>query len=59
MRQFVRISGASEAKVERWIKGDEDIPHFVTILCALLTLPNTMEMAKSVTDTMLKKDNHD
>jgi transcriptional regulator with XRE-family HTH domain len=53
MRQFVRLSGASERKVEQWLSGDEDIPHHVLVLCSLLTLPGAMEMAKAVTDSVV------
>jgi transcriptional regulator with XRE-family HTH domain len=59
MRQFVRLSGVSEAKVERFISGKEDIPHFVTVLCALLTLPNALAMAKGVSDAMVLPEKDD
>lgn len=50
---FARISGVNRKKVERFVSGEEDIPHFVTVLCSLLTLPGAKDMASTVTNAVI------
>jgi hypothetical protein len=53
MRQFARLSGAAERRVDYWLRGKEDIPHHVPVLCSLLTLPGAMDLTKVVTDSIV------
>lgn len=59
MRQFCRLSGKSEAKAERWLSGDEDIPHDVTVMLTMATVPDALERARAVTDAMVRERSDD
>jgi hypothetical protein len=54
MRQFARLSGAREDRVQAWLEDCEDIPHHVGVLCAALALPAAMELARAYTDNMVR-----
>jgi|tagenome__1003787_1003787.scaffolds.fasta_scaffold17923435_1 hypothetical protein len=53
MRQFARLSGAREDRVQAWLENREDIPHHVGVLCAALALPAAMELARAYTDSVV------
>lgn len=53
--QLIRLTGSSERKVDAWLDGKEDIPHWVLVLCSVLTVPGAMEIAKRVTDHVVSK----
>jgi hypothetical protein len=53
--QFVRLTGAGPRKVERWLAGEEDIPHWILVLCSVLTVPGAMGIAKAVTDEVVQE----
>jgi hypothetical protein len=53
---FSRLCGAQYNRVKDWLDGREDIPHHVTVLCALLTMPGALEKARTVTDAMVEED---
>ncbi|WP_147707824.1 hypothetical protein [Microvirga massiliensis] len=59
MRKFARLTGAAERTVDRWLRGVEDIPHYVTLLCSLLTIPGAMAKAKAVADAMVIPETDD
>ena len=46
---FAWITGTSHRRVKQWIVGVEQIPPWVTLMCALLTLPRAKELAVKVT----------
>ncbi len=50
--KFARLYGAAPTSFQRWASGEKDIPHSVTLVLALLTLPGAMQMAESVFDEM-------
>lgn len=54
--QFVRASGFSYQKVERWLADKEDIPHTATVIVTLLTLPGAVEKARVLADAMVLPD---
>lgn len=45
---FARISGARFERVEKWLRGQEDIPPHVPVLTALLGLPGGIAKALEV-----------
>ena len=58
--RFSRLTGKSYQKVQRWLSGQEpDIPHDVTLLCSLLTLPGAVELAEGVATAMIVKEEDD
>ncbi len=46
--EFSWGTGSNEVRVNRWLKGEEDIPPWVTVLCAVLTLPGARGMFVNV-----------
>jgi DNA-binding transcriptional regulator YiaG len=50
MRQFARLYGSAEKRIQQWLDGADDIPHTVAVVLGLLTLPGAMELAKRITD---------
>lgn len=53
--EFATIDGTSQQRVMQWIDGEEDIPYHVTVLIALLRLPDGVEMAWSTTEANMVK----
>jgi hypothetical protein len=54
LRQFCRISGADERRVQRWISGQEpDIPMWVGSLLTALTVPAAMARVKAYADAVV------
>jgi hypothetical protein len=45
---FALVSTVREDRIERWRRGEEDIPGFVPALCGLLTLPGAVAMATRI-----------
>ncbi|WP_048710422.1 hypothetical protein [Microvirga massiliensis] len=56
MRKFSRLSGAGERSVDRWLRGECDIPHYVTLFCTLLRMPGAMEKARAVTELLVIRE---
>ena len=48
MREFAALTGANERSVERWLEGQQDIPPWVPIMCALFTLPGATALARAI-----------
>jgi hypothetical protein len=59
MRKFSRLSGAGERSVERWLRGECDIPHYVTLFCTLLRMPGAMEKARAITELLVIREESD
>lgn len=51
-RQFAKIYGVPWERVDRWLKGQDDIPHAVAVMLALLTLPGAIDLAERYTNTV-------
>jgi hypothetical protein len=46
---FAWLTGSNEKRVRRWLSGEEpEIPPWVTLVCALLTLPGARDLAMDV-----------
>jgi hypothetical protein len=54
VRSLERISGAKGDTIDRWLKGDLDVPHHIRVLLALLALPGALERAKQVTTAAIE-----
>lgn len=48
LREFCRITGTGFKTGERWLNREKDIPNWVPVVMALLTLPGAYEMAQAV-----------
>lgn len=48
MREFCRITGTNAKTTQRWLDDEKDIPAWVPVFLALLTLPGAMQMAQTV-----------
>lgn len=48
MREFCRITGTGTKTVERWLSDEKDIPQWVPVTLALLTMPGALQMARTV-----------
>jgi hypothetical protein len=54
LRQFCRITGSDERRVQRWISGEEPtIPMWVGSLLAALTVPAAMDRVKAYADAVV------
>jgi len=47
---FAYISGAREDRVERWKRGEEDIPHSALALCVACTVPGVLALLMKTAD---------
>ncbi|MGE3307752.1 MAG: hypothetical protein AB7I52_17485 [Rhizobiaceae bacterium] len=56
---FARISGARYERVEKWLRGQEDIPPHVPVLTALLGLPGGIAKALQVVQFYVEKEGDD
>lgn len=54
--QFARLTGADHRRVQRWMDDEQDIPHHVALICALLAIPSAMEKGRKFADLMIKED---
>jgi len=51
MRQFCRISGSDERRVERWLTGEqENPPYWVASLLTAMTVPEARDKVKALAD---------
>jgi uncharacterized protein (DUF488 family) len=50
MRQFARLTGAREDRVQKWLEGKEDIPPFVYCVLTMATIPAALAKALAVID---------
>lgn len=48
MREFCRITGTGPKTAQRWLDDEKDIPPWVPVTLALLTLPGALTMARTV-----------
>lgn len=48
LREFCRLTGTNIKTAERWLSDEKDIPHWVPVFLALLTLPGALQMARTV-----------
>ena len=46
---FAKMYGTNPGRVQKWIDGEEEIPHPVRILLATFTLPGALPLAKQLT----------
>lgn len=54
---FARIFGINSNVVERWVKGEQDIPAWVYVAFSLLRLPEGFSTARQAAAQHIKKDN--
>lgn len=52
---FARLTGTGPRTVQRWLAGD-DIPHWVSVMLALLELPQSLGTARMITADMIRRD---
>lgn len=50
--KFARLYGADARRVRRWISGEEDPPHSVTLVLGLMTLPGGLQLAERIFQEM-------
>lgn len=55
MREFCRITGTNWKTAERWLSDEKDIPQWVPVFLAMLTLPGALEMARRVSQHLNKE----
>ena len=48
--EAAQLFGSQSKRVEEWLSGKSDIPPYVSILCAMLTVPGAMAMARKTVD---------
>lgn len=48
VREFCRIFGTGVKTVERWLADEKDIPGWVPVSLALMTMPGAPDLARSV-----------
>lgn len=48
MREFCRVTGTNAKTAQRWLDDEKDIPAWVPVFLAMLTLPGAMQMAQTV-----------
>lgn len=51
---FAKVTGSNPRKVDEWLAGQVDIPHHILVRLSLLTLPGAVEMARAVTDQVVR-----
>lgn len=51
---LARLLGTDRRKIQRWGKGEDDIPHHVTVIMAALTVPEARALMLQVTDEMIE-----
>jgi DNA-binding transcriptional regulator YdaS (Cro superfamily) len=56
-KAFARIFGVNSNVVDRWIKGDQDIPAWVYVALSLIRLPEGFSTARQAAAQHIKKDN--
>lgn len=59
MREFCRVTGTGTKTVERWLTDEKDIPQWVPVTLALLTLPGALQIARTVAQHFNKEGSHD
>lgn len=52
---FAWIYGTHTQRVMKWIEGDEDVPHPVRVVLALLRLPGAVEEAERITSIVTER----
>jgi hypothetical protein len=55
--RFAWLSGAREDRVRKWLTGHEDIPPYVPVLLAVLTVPGALVVAERVAQSLT--ESHD
>ena len=50
VEDFARISGAREDRVERWRRGEEDIPHSTLAICVACSIPGVVDLLMRAAD---------
>lgn len=60
MSEFARLTGAQSRRVERWTKGEEDIPHATHALVTLMLADpaNVYCLAGLTADSLLPEEEH-
>ena len=48
MREFNRLTGTNTKTTERWLSDEKDIPPWVPVFLAMLTIPGALQMARTV-----------
>jgi hypothetical protein len=51
-KDFAFLTGTGYSTVKRWFKAELEIPHWVPVMCAVLTLPGALDLAESAADAM-------
>lgn len=47
---LARLLGFPINRIEKWERGEDEVPHIVAVTMALLTLPGAQDLAFAVTD---------
>lgn len=55
MREFCRITGTNVKTAERWLEDEKDIPQWVPVTLALMTMPGALPMARTVAEHFSKE----
>lgn len=58
MREFCRITGTNPKTAERWLGDEKDIPQWVPVTLALMTMPGALPIARAVAQHFAKDENN-